>query len=37
VLDDGMAMRLIVEPLADTPEHREELTYKYVPANGARV
>jgi hypothetical protein len=37
VLDDGMAMRLIVEPLAETPEHREELTYKYVPVNGARV
>jgi len=36
VLDDGMAMRLIVEPLADTPEHREELTYKYVPATRAR-
>ena len=33
VLDDGMEMRLIVEPLADTPEHREELTYKYVPAH----
>jgi hypothetical protein len=29
-------MRLIVEPLADTPEHREELTYKYVPATRAR-
>jgi uncharacterized OB-fold protein len=36
VLNDGMAMRLIVEPLADTPEHRDELTYKYVPASGAR-
>jgi uncharacterized OB-fold protein len=32
VLEDGMPMRLIVEPLADTPEHRDELTYKYVPA-----
>jgi hypothetical protein len=32
-----MAMQLIVEPLAETPEHREDLTYKYVPANGARV
>jgi hypothetical protein len=30
-----MEMRLIVEPLADTPEHKDELTYKYVPANGA--
>ena len=35
VLEDGMEMRLIVEPLADTPEHKDELTYKYVPANGA--
>jgi uncharacterized OB-fold protein len=35
VLEDGMVMRLIVEPLADTPEHKDELTYKYVPANGA--
>ena len=32
VLEDGMEMRLIVEPLADTPEHKDELTYKYVPA-----
>ncbi|MGV6872071.1 Zn-ribbon domain-containing OB-fold protein [Pseudochelatococcus sp. B33] len=31
VLEDGMAMRLVVEPLADTPENREALTYKYVP------
>ena len=40
VLEDGMEMRLIVEPLADTPEHKDELTYKYVPAskaNGARA
>jgi uncharacterized protein len=40
VLEDGMAMRLVVEPLADTPEHKDELTYKYVPAgktNGARA
>jgi uncharacterized OB-fold protein len=35
VLEDGMEMRLIVEPLANTPEHKDELTYKYVPANGA--
>ena len=33
VLEDGMSMRLIVEPLADTPQHRDELTYKYVPAS----
>jgi len=32
VLEDGMQMRLVVEPLADTPEHRDQLTYKYVPA-----
>jgi hypothetical protein len=31
VLEDGMKMRLIVEPVADTPERRDELTYKYVP------
>jgi uncharacterized OB-fold protein len=31
VLDDGMEMRLIVEPVADTPERRDELTYKYLP------
>jgi uncharacterized OB-fold protein len=33
VLEDGMEMRLVVEPLADTPEHKDELTYKYVPAS----
>lgn len=32
VLDDGMDMRLVLEPLADTPESKELLTYKYVPA-----
>jgi uncharacterized OB-fold protein len=32
VLEDGMQMRLIVEPVADTPERRDELTYKYLPA-----
>ena len=37
VLEDGMEMKLVVEPLADTPEHRDELTYKYVPASGARA
>ena len=31
VLEDGMDMRLVIEPLADTPEHRQALTYKYVP------
>ena len=30
-LEDGMEMRLVIEPVADTPEHRDELTYKYVP------
>jgi uncharacterized OB-fold protein len=30
-LQDGMPMRLVVEPLADTPENRDTLTYKYVP------
>jgi uncharacterized protein len=33
-LQDGMAMRLVVEPLADTPENRGVLSYKYVPAGG---
>lgn len=37
VLDDGMEMRLVVEPLADTPEHKDALTYKYVPAHQARA
>ena len=37
VLEDGMEMQLIVEPLADTAEHKDELTYKYIPADGARV
>lgn len=39
VLEDGMEMRLVIEPLADTPEHKDKLTYKYVPtakSNGAR-
>ena len=34
VLKDGMEMRLVIEPLADTPENREILSYKYVPAKG---
>ena len=32
VLEDGMAMRIVIEPLADTPENKGTLTYKYVPA-----
>jgi len=35
VLEDGMEMRLVVEPLADTPENKDLLTYKYVPAGSA--
>ena len=31
MLEDGMEMRLVIEPLADTPENRNVLTYKYVP------
>jgi uncharacterized OB-fold protein len=31
-LEDGAEMRLVVEPLAETPEKRHLLTYKYVPA-----
>lgn len=30
-LEDGMLMRLVVEPVADTPEQGQKLTYKYVP------
>src|SRR5437899_9796153 len=33
VLEDGIEMRPIVERVADTPERRDQLTYKYVPAN----
>jgi uncharacterized OB-fold protein len=32
VLEDGMVMRLVIEPLANTPENKDVLTYKYVPA-----
>lgn len=32
VLQDGMPMRLVMEALADTPESKDVLTYKYVPA-----
>lgn len=35
VLENGMEMRLVIEPLADTPENRDKLTYKYVPAKPA--
>jgi uncharacterized OB-fold protein len=31
-LQDGMDMRLVIEPVADTPENRDLVTYKYVPA-----
>jgi uncharacterized protein len=31
VLEDGMEMRLVIEPLADTPENNEILSFKYVP------
>jgi uncharacterized OB-fold protein len=34
-LENGMEMRLVIEPLADTPENRDKLTYKYVPAKPA--
>jgi uncharacterized OB-fold protein len=34
VLEDGMEMRIVLEPLADTPENKNILTYKYVPAKG---
>jgi uncharacterized protein len=34
VLKDGMEMRIVVEPLADTPENKNTLSYKYVPAEG---
>lgn len=33
ILQDGMDMRLVVEPLADTDELRNIHTYKYVPAD----
>ena len=34
VLADGMEMKLVVEPLADTPENKDIVSYKYVPAKG---
>lgn len=34
VLEDGMEMTLVVEPLAATPENKDTLSYKYVPARG---
>lgn len=33
VLQDGMAVQLVVEPLADTDENRDVMTYKYIPAD----
>ncbi len=33
VLEDGMEMRLVIEPLADTSENRNTLTYKYMPVS----
>jgi uncharacterized OB-fold protein len=33
-LVDGEPVRLVVEPLADTPRGHEALTYKYVPLKG---
>ncbi len=36
VLQDGMDMRLVLEPLADTPESKNLLTYKYVPASSEK-
>ena len=32
VLEDGMEMRLVIEPVANTSERIGQLTYKYVPA-----
>jgi len=37
VLQDGMPMRLVLEPLADTPESKGLLTYKYIPAHAAKA
>ena len=37
VLRDGMELRLIIEPLAETPENRDVLAYKYVPAEKDRA
>jgi uncharacterized protein len=34
VLEDGMEMWLVIEPLADTLESKDILSYKYVPAKG---
>jgi uncharacterized OB-fold protein len=34
VLKDGMDVKIVVEPLADTPENKNVLTYKYVPVRG---
>lgn len=32
LLEDGMELKLTIEPVADTPEKRHLLTYKYCPA-----
>lgn len=38
VLENGMEMQLVIEPLADTPENKNVLTYKYVPiATGGKI
>jgi uncharacterized OB-fold protein len=37
MLKDGMEMQLVVEPLADTPENEDILSYKYVPAKGGNA
>ena len=34
VLKDGMDVKIVVEPLADTFENKNILTYKYVPIRG---
>jgi uncharacterized OB-fold protein len=36
-LQDGMEMRLVIERLADTPENRDLVTYKYVPSSPAKA
>jgi uncharacterized protein len=36
VLEDGMEMRLVIEPVAESAERSGQLTYKYVPARSTR-
>lgn len=31
VIEDGMEMRLVIEPVAETPDNKDVLIYKYVP------